>query len=616
MSVLQVQGLSVQFQDQYAAAETVQGLSFRIEAGEILGIVGESGSGKSTAAQALMGLLPDKAKVTCDRLELCGQQLLVPSYKKGRPDKREQRIYEKKMQNIRGSKVAMVFQDPLSYLNPTVKIERQITETIRIHKPRLCRAEAKQQAAKLLDLVGIRFPWVRMKQFPFELSGGMRQRVAIAIALAGEPQLIIADEPTTALDVTIKKQILQLLARIADETGTAVLLVSHDLGVIASLCSRVLVMHNGRVEETGTVEQIFHDPQMVYTKQLIGQACRLEEIAPKKSMNEKGQTAQNKVPLLTLQHVTKQYKKGQPIPAVWDVSFSIGKGETFGLVGESGCGKTTLAEMITGIHKPTSGKIFYEGQVKEGMSRQIQMVFQDPYASLNPRMTIAETLEEPLLLNTKLSALERKTKREEILRLTGLSAEDGDKYPRAFSGGQRQRIGIARALMLRPDLIVCDEPVSSLDLTIQEQILELLESIQNTLQVTYLFISHDLNVVKRVSHHIGVMYAGKLVETGATKEVYEDPWHPYTKELLSSILTANLKVAQKRRKKAKTEESRAIDSEKQGCCFVGRCGYAMECCRTSIPQTYQFKGRFVSCFLYSKDHTASRSNDYKMTSQI
>ena len=609
MSLLSVQDLSVQFHDRYAGAEAVSHLSFEVGPGEIVGMVGESGSGKSTGMHAIMGLLPEKAEIICEKMTLDGTDITPPSPKGN--GKKAQKEYEKKMETIRGNQIAMVFQDPLTYLNPTVKIGRQITETIRTHK-KCSRKEAEERAKELLDMVGIRRGSQRMGQYPFELSGGMRQRVVLAIALACEPRLLIADEPTTALDVTVQGQILELLKKIAEETGTAVLFVSHDLGVIASLCRRVLVMKEGKLVEEGTAEDIFYEPKHPYTQKLLDYAAKLQKLP----MEQHAEGV-----LLKAEHVSKNYfnavdwKKRQSTEAVRDVSFQIGKGETYGLVGESGCGKSTLAGMVTGILKPTAGKLIYQGK-KSGMKYQVQMVFQDPYASLNPRMTIEDALEEPLLLNTGLSREERSKKVEEMLELVGLSKNDGKKYPRAFSGGQRQRIGIARALILSPELLICDEPVSALDVSIQEQILKLLEEIQQKQGISYLFISHDLNVVKRISRRMGVMYAGSLMETGNTKDVYEDPWHPYTKALLSAVLVPDPWKARRKKGLLHTEEKRIEIPFGRGCPFAPRCGYAFDRCYCEKPGTYQFEGREVACFLYSEKHAGKRISRQKMTSQI
>lgn len=609
MKLLSVQDLSVQFHDRYEGQEALSHMSFEADPGEIIGIVGESGSGKSTGMHAILGLLPEKAEVTCRRIMLDGEDITPPDPKKcGKKQKKE---YEKKMEAVRGNQIAMVFQDPLTYLNPTVKIGRQITETIRAHR-KMTRGEAKEKACELLDMVGIRNSARRMGQYPFELSGGMRQRVVIAIALACEPRLLIADEPTTALDVTVQGQILELLKKIAAETGTALLFVSHDLGVIASLCRRVLVLQEGKVVEEGTVEDIFYEPKHPYTQKLISQAAGLMKL-PREQ--EAGSV------LLKVEHVSKDYfdegmrRKSEKTEAVHDVSLKIGKGETYGLVGESGCGKSTLAGMITQVLEPTSGKISYLGE-KTKLKYPVQMVFQDPYASLNPRMCVGDILEEPLLLNTSCSAQERRRKVREMLTLVGLKEEDAVKYPRAFSGGQRQRIGIARALILEPELLVCDEPVSALDVSIQEQILCLLEDIQKEKGLSYLFISHDLNVVKRISRRLGVMYAGNLVEAGDTKEIYEDPWHPYTKALLSAVLVPDPWKARRKKGILHTEEKRTEIPSGRGCPFAPRCGYAIDCCFTGKPQRYRFGEREIACFLYSEEHAGKRSSGLKMTSQI
>lgn len=612
MSVLSVQNLSVQFHDRYAAGETVKNISFTVEPAEIVGIVGESGSGKSTAMQAVMGLLPKKAEVTCKKLLLGREDITPPLHRDQKPAVRGG-LYEKKMESIRGREISMIFQDPQTHLNPTVKIGRQITEVIRVHNKTSTRGDARKRAEKLLDMVGIRRPAERMKQYPFELSGGMQQRVAIAVALACEPRLLIADEPTTALDVTVQGQILQLIQRISKETGTAVLFVSHDLGVIASVCSRVIVMHNGEIVEEGGVDDIFREPRHTYTKELMEKASHLQRLP---------NCTAGKEPLLLAELVTKRYPvgmgQGQAMhrEAVKKVSFHINKGEIYGLVGESGCGKTTLAEMAAGVYQPTEGRLWFKGEPLVKVNREIQMVFQDVQASLDPRMTIGDILAEPLCLNTKLSPGERRKKVTEFLKLVGLSFKDAERYPQAFSGGQRQRIGIARALILEPELVICDEPVSSLDISTQEQILELLEKIQAEGQISCLFISHDLNVVKRISQRMGVMYGGALVESGDTQSIYEDPWHPYTKTLLSAILAPNPRIARKKRGMWVVKEPRVKSFSGRGCPYAGRCGYAMECCYTKSLETYTFGAREIACFLYSKEYAGKRSDAYKMTSQI
>lgn len=607
MSLLQVQNLNVQFHNGQEGQEAVKQLSFVVEPGEIVGIVGESGSGKSTAMHAILGLLQGKAQICCEAISMNGKDITPPL--QGKKDKKTEKAYERKMQEIRGNEIAMVFQDPLTYLNPVVKIGRQITETIRAHRS-CSRKEAKERAGELLDSVGISNPGKRMEQYPAELSGGMRQRVVIAIALACEPKLLIADEPTTALDVTVQGQLLELLKTAAQETKTAVLLVSHDLGVTAALCSRILVMKDGSLVEEGAAEDIFYEPQHPYTQELIARALDIQKMQTPLKAGEA---------LLTMSHVSKEFseksdRKGMRTEAVRDVSLVLHKGETYGLVGESGSGKTTLAEMAAGLLKPTKGDIIFH-QDNEEKVPQVQMVFQDPYASLNPRMSVLRALEEPLLLHTDAAPEERRQKVEEMLELVGLSSEDALKYPRAFSGGQRQRIGIARSLMTEPGLMILDEPVSALDVSVQEQILKLLEKIQKEKGISYLFISHDLNVVKRLGSHIGVMYAGNLVETGSTKEIYEDPWHPYTKELLSSILLPDPLKARRRLRRLHRRQ-RQEKTRWEGCPYASECGYAMECCYKERPGNYSFDGRMAACFLYAPERTALRKKGYRMISQI
>lgn len=610
MSLLKIQDLNVQFYDGQKGQEVVRHLSFETASGEIVGIVGESGSGKSTAMKAVLGLLPGSAQVVCRRMELGGTDITPPSRGKG------QKEYERRMASVRGDKIAMVFQNPQTSLNPTVKVGRQITETIRAHR-QCSRARAKERALELLDMAGICDGWALMEKYPFELSGGMCQRAAIAIALSCEPELLIADEPTTALDATVQKQLLELFRRVRRETGTAVLFVSHDLGVIASLCDRVLVMHDGALAEEGSVEDIFYYPQHAYTKELLARAGELQKLSDVRA---------GEGTLLKVSHVGKEYpeagnfSKRAATEAVRDISFHIEKGEIFGLVGESGSGKTTLARIIAGVLKPTRGTVLYDGGEPDGRGRapkqMVQMIFQNPYTSLNPRMTVQSMLEEPLILHTGCTRQERRERVAQMLSYVGLKREDARKYPAAFSGGERQRIGIARALMSEPGLLVCDEPVSALDMAVQEQILEVLEELQVNRGISCLFISHDLNVVKRISRRTGVMYAGSLVEVGRTKEVYRDPWHPYTKALLSSILVPDPLKARRKKGVLRREEQTAEAYPGEGCPFASKCGYAMGCCFKKRPERFRFGGREVSCFLYSEAYTGKRSKDYRMTSQI
>ena len=609
MNVLEVKNLSVQYPGTEGASEIVKDISFKVEEGGITGIVGQSGSGKSTAMLAVMGLLDGRASVQFGQITVNGK---APAP---------------------GRNIAMIFQDSLSCLNPSVKIGRQITETIRMRKG--CgRKEAAARAEELLETVGIRNPALRMRQYPFELSGGMRQRVVLAIALACEPDLIIADEPTTALDAVVQAQILQLLRRIVRETGTALLLVSHDMGVTAAMCRNVYVMHGGRIIEEGTAEDIFYDPSEEYTKQLLKDAKggRLREKEKRNADDpESGEEA-----LIRMTHVTKIFDADE---GVRDVSLEIRKSEILALVGESGSGKTTAARILTGMLREDAGQLYYRGRIPQRGRRmdsfggKVQMVFQDPYASLNPCLTVRQALSEALDAAAGLAGRgvvdgradrhplteqEKEDRIRKILALTGLSYDDADRYPHAFSGGQRQRIGIARALITEPEVLVCDEAISSLDATTREQILELIFRVQRKIGFACLFISHDMHVVRRISDRIAVMYGGQIVESGKTKEVCSDPWHPYTKLLLEAVPEPD-PVRAKKIKSGPVKEAAGTDltDAAEGCCpFAGRCGYALECCRRERPEQYVFGDRSVSCFLYSDEHSGRRSSAYRMTSQI
>lgn len=605
--VLVVKHLSVQFQHGNQKEEAVQDVSFQVEDGEIVGIVGESGSGKSTVMRSIAGVLSADAKMTCETLWL-------------REGKRS---------------VSMVFQDPFSYLNPTVKIERQMIETILLHsksetengqsmKKRRSdeKKAAKHHAKILLEMTGIRNPENIMKRYPFELSGGQQQRIVLAIALACEPTLLIADEPTTALDVTVQRQILERLRRIARETHTSVLLVSHDLGVVAALADRILVMQDGKIVESGTTEEIFREPKVAYTKKLVATAKSKQKRSRTK---EDGSNPQ----LLSAEHLSFQYKrihmwKREAVEAVCDVSFSLRKGECYGVVGESGSGKTTLARILTGIITPSEGKIFYQGEqwksLQEGRSKaqrqKIQMVFQNCAKALDPKQTIKEALMEPLEIRGDGSREAWEERVLKMLQKVGLDDSVCEKYPGELSGGQQQRIGIARALILEPELLVLDEPVSALDVTVQEQILQLLGKLQEEQDLTYFFISHDLNVVRRICDRIGVLYGGNLVESGRAEEVYKEPWHPYTKELMLSTLDPDPKKMRRKRTALQSVGTSDPEERSVGCPYAKRCGYTMECCKHEKPELYQFEDREVACFLYSEQYTGKRSKEYRMASQI
>lgn len=597
MSLLDVRNLTVQFHTDNGTIRAADQISLIIEPGEIVGLMGASGCGKSTLMRAVMGILPPQTEVSFDKMELADGV----------------------------TRAAMVFQDPLTYLNPSLKVGKQLRETICRHQGRMNRREINDRALELLRMVDIRQAELVLEKYPFELSGGQRQRIVLAIALACEPTLLFADEPTTALDVTVQRQLLSRLGRIARDQNMAVLIASHDFGVIASLAERVLVMQDGKIVESGSTEQIYHAPQNPYTESLIENAKAMFQ--PSRRTDVK--TREISTVFLRFEHISKSYQNfrmgmhGLREETVQDVSFTLAEGESFGLVGESGSGKTTLARMLCGLAEPTSGQIYYKGEqlmsIAKGRTREqlreIQMVFQSPYVSLNPCHTIGTTLEEPLLLSGVHSREMRREPAADMLRQVGLSEEDMYRYPSEFSGGQRQRIAIARALLSKPNVLVLDEPVSALDVATQAQILDLLRQIQKERHLTWIFISHDLQVVRHMCGKIGVMYAGRIVESGNTKDIYEEPWHPYTKLLLQSVLIPEPKRA-KRKQKIWMGGEILSKSPAQGCAFAERCSYAMECCRKEQPQKCRFGEREVACFLYSKEHTGRRSVDYEMTAQI
>lgn len=574
MSVLEVKNLCVQYHTDEGMRSAVSGFSLSIAEGETAGLVGESGCGKSTAVRSIMGMSAENALVSCDALTLEGEK------------------------PVPGQNIAMIFQDSQNCLNPSVKIGRQITETVK-NRRKCSRKEAKQRALELLDLVGIRNPGLRMKQYPFELSGGMRQRVVIAVVLACDPRLIIADEPTTALDAAVQAQILALLRRISRDTGTALLLVSHDMGVVASLCKRVYVMRKGQIVESGSSEDIFYSPEQEYTKRLIAQAGR-KRFLPQKS---KGET------LFRLEHLTKEYNTREGIR---DISLELCRGEIFALAGESGSGKTTLARVLCGLLTADSGRV-------ENLGRgngNVQMVFQDPYGALNPCLSAGQALDEALRKTVPDAAL-RQERAEGILRLTGLKDKVLNSYPRDLSGGERQRVGIARALVCEPELLICDEAFSSLDASARDRLLNLLLELQKEKSLTCLFISHDIKTVAQISGRMGVLYQGELVETGKTKAVCTDPWHPYTKQLLTSVPEPHpLRSARKKPVLMREDAAKDGSSAQGGCPFARSCSYAMECCRREKPESYVFGERTVKCFLYSERHSGRRAGDYTMTSQI
>jgi peptide/nickel transport system ATP-binding protein len=541
-ALLTVEDLRVSFNTQSGRVQAVDGVSFELAPGEVLAIVGESGSGKSVTAQTILGLTRSPNAEISGSARLGEQELLSAS--------------EGELQGVRGARVAMVFQDPMTSFNPVYKIGRQIAEAIRAHDHGTSKSAAHERAVELLDSVGIPDAAQRVDDYPHQFSGGMRQRAMIAMALALEPEILIADEPTTALDVTVQAQILALLERLNRERGLATILITHDLGVVAEVADRVLVMHNGLIVERGDLDQVFYAPVDSYTRKLLDAVVRLDAAPPLRPGRE-SET------LLEVTDLVKHFpvKRGllnrevDQVRAVDGVSLSVRKGETLGLVGESGSGKSTLSRTILQLLAPSSGSVRFEGREIAGLSRramrplrrQMQMVFQDPYASLNPRKRIGQIVGEPLRVQGEASGAELRREVQELLERVGLSAEHYDRFPHEFSGGQRQRIGIARALALRPKLIVADEPVSALDVSIRAQILDLLSELQAEFGLTYVFVAHDIGVVRHVSDRIAVMYKGKIVEEGPADAVCERPQDAYTKQLLSAVPIPDPREARARR---------------------------------------------------------------------
>lgn len=531
-SILKVRNLHVSFTGRQKDFDAVRGVSFEVGKGETLGIVGESGSGKSVTARSIMRLLPSPPSYVKEGvIEFQGEDLSLKT--------------EKDMESIRGHGIGMIFQDPMTSLNPTKKIGGQIAESIVKHM-KVSKKEARKETIELLTLVGIQNSEERVDQYPHEFSGGMRQRVMIAMALACKPALLIADEPTTALDVTIQAQILSLMKSIQQRFGTSIILITHDLGVVAEMCDRVVVMKEGEIVESGTVFELFESPKHPYTKRLLNALPRLDDKKKEKRVPQLRKGMDRAVPLVQVNSLQQHFgndKKGVT-KAVDDISFHIRPGETLGLVGESGSGKSTTGRAILRLTEPTAGEVLYQGMgisrfsAKEmkAMRRHMQMIFQDPYSSLNPRFKVLDIIGQALDIHRlSRSKQERRKRVEDLLVMVGLEPEHAMRYPHEFSGGQRQRIGIARALAVEPAFIVCDEPLSALDVSIQAQIVKLLEDLQHRLGLTYLFIAHDLSMVKHISDRVAVMYAGKIVELAESEELYTNPLHPYTKSLLSAI---------------------------------------------------------------------------------
>lgn len=652
VALLTIENLKVQFASRKNIATAVDDFSLSVNPGESVGLVGESGCGKTTTGLSIMQLLPPNGKITGGSVVLDGVDLT--------------KLSEKQMQTHRGRTVALIPQDPLSSLNPTTKIGKQIGEGFRIHRG-ASDAEAKLRALEVLEMVEMPNPNERLNQYPFELSGGLRQRVIIAMSLVCEPKLLIADEPTTALDVTIQAQILDILDNLRRDLNMGIILITHDMGVIAGRTDRVAVMYGGRKAEEATTTELFSSMRHPYAQSLLASMPNLENttkhelasipglppdltkeiigcrFAPRcrfaqgecfsaepgytdtgdhvfacyhpvdgpapvaiRTDTVEARIRSEKV-LLRAENVVKEFpiKSGfirhqvGVVHAVSGANFSIREGETFGLVGESGCGKTTIGRMLVGLEPLTGGQIFFDDELVTAANyknsresqRHRQMMFQDPYSSLNPRMKVNDILEEPLLIQHEGSKSERQHRVYELLDIVGLDTRAADRYPHEFSGGQRQRIGLARALALNPRLIVADEPVSALDVSIQAQILNLMKGLQKEHNVTYVFVSHDLAVVYYMADTIAVMYLGEIVEIGDAESVFRSPAHPYTRGLLDSVPIPDPSGAAKRRGVAVRGELPSPVNPPSGCRFRTRCPRAQDVCANVKPPMESFGER-------------------------
>ncbi len=556
--VLDVKKLKVNFQTKTGKVTGVNDLSFSIFPGETVCLVGESGSGKSVSSLAIMRLV----EFGGGKIDAGSIMFASNSYVHSDLIDSDQH----NMRDIRGNEIGMVFQEPMTALNPVFTIKRQLTEGLRVHK-QMSKNEADVEALNLLKSVRIPEPERRLHQYPHELSGGMRQRIVIAMALACKPKILIADEPTTALDVTIQAEILTLLNRLKKEIGTSILFITHDMAVVAQIADRVVVIYHGEKVEEGNVNEIFNNPKKDYTKKLISSVPKLGAMIGKKYPEPLKLDSKNKVksikiigttkPLLEVKNLVTRFpvtggmfsKNIANLHAVEDVSFTINSGQTFSLVGESGCGKTTIARSVLRLEESESGEVFMDGvdilkQNKKDLLRQrlnMQMVFQDPYGSLNPVMKLFDQVAEPLI-NYKIASGHNLNKKiSELFDKVRLPRSFLNRYPHELSGGQRQRVAIARALALNPKLLILDEAVSALDVSVQASVINLLLDLQDELGLSYLFVSHDMAVVERVSHYVGVMYLGRMVEIGDRQTIFSNPTHPYTRALMKAVPIADPK---------------------------------------------------------------------------
>ncbi|MCD2173586.1 ABC transporter ATP-binding protein [Rhizobium sp. C4] len=573
MNILSVRNLTTSFRRNGEWHAVVNDVSLEVNTGETVAIVGESGSGKSVTAMSIMRLLPEKTSRVTGEVRLEGRDLLG--------------LTDREMEDVRGNQIAMIFQEPMTSLNPVMTVGRQISEAIRRHR-NVSVDEARRQSIALLDWVRIPSAASRFEEYPHQLSGGTLQRVMIAMALACRPRLLIADEPTTALDVTVQAEILQLIKSLQDEEEMGVLFITHDMGVVAEIADRTTVMFRSRSLETGATEEIFRAPQHPYTRALLSAVPRLGSMegrtnpatfalldtetasaVPEREMPAAGTRTVLEVRNLVTRFDNKSGLLGRVksrVHAVEDVSFDLREVETLALVGESGCGKSTTGRSVLRLVNPTSGTIRVNGEDIQALSKtelkdrrkQMQMIFQDPFSSLNPRMRVGEAIAEPMIVHKLANKRDAMAKATELLEKVGLTADMGRRFPHEFSGGQRQRISIARALTLNPGLIVADEAVSALDVSIKAQVVNLMLELQESLRIAYLFISHDMAVVERVSHRVAVMYLGEIVEIGAREQIFGDPQHPYTRRLLDAVPIADPSRRSNRRVRAEFELGSAV----------------------------------------------------------
>ncbi len=660
---LEVEDLHVSFMGDHGKSIAVEGVSYHVEPGEVVCFVGESGSGKSVTQLAALQLLPvPPAVIEKGRVLLDGENLM--EYKANSPQ----------MRAIRGGEIGMIFQEPMTSLNPVKTIGKQLMESIVLHL-KYSNEKARARAVELLKQVGIPDPESRLKDYPHQFSGGMRQRIMIAIALAADPKVIVADEPTTALDVTTQAQILDLLTSLARKHNTALILITHNLGIVARYAQRIYVMYAGNIVEKGDSPDIFAQPSHPYTRGLLKAVPRLDDhnrrlvpidgLPPSPGSRRVGCQFNDRCPyaseacqktqalkavgeqhysacwrslgdilqlekktaedgagineqlgdvILNVEHLKVSYpihkgilnRKAGELTIIDDISMFLRRGETLGLVGESGCGKSTTAKAILKLIEGTKGRVEFNGKdilpLKEKdfrpQRKNIQMIFQDPYSSLDPRTPVEKLVGEPLRIHGLVSGTEAYNRRvDELFELVGLDPSLKDRVAHEFSGGQRQRVGIARALAADPDIIICDEPISALDVSIQAQIINLLEDLQKKLSLTYLFIAHDLSVVKHISHRVAVMYLGNIVELSDSHELYANARHPYTRALLGAVPIPDPQVELTRERKMLPGEVPSVVNRPKGCCFCDRCERATnKCSFEKPPLEWDENGHAVACF--------------------